>query len=781
MRILLVILFYFSLIGNAQTNTTLLGQLDLSTIHITQMNDIWGYVDGAGNEYAIVGTRDGMSIVDVTDATNPTEVFWEAGMHSTWRDMKVYGDYAYITTEAQEGLLIMNLTALPNASSITTSIFNGPVGNEWFSAHNVYIDENGFMYIFGANRGNGGVLIYDLSTSPTNPNEVTDIDQWYVHDGYVANDTGYFGNIYEGVFSVWNVADKSNPQLISTALTPTTFTHNIWAGTNGYAYSTDEVSGGYIGSYDMSNPVTPVLIDKIQSSPGDHIIPHNTHVVGNHLYTSYYADGVVIHDITRPHNMVEVGQYDTSPIHSENFVGCWGVYPFFNSGKIIATDIEEGLFVFETNLPQASYLEGNITEQGTGNPVGNVDVTIDGTTISDQSNIIGDYATGIEFEGLKDITFFKVLYFPQTIATNFVAGTVNIQDVILQKIPQYTTTIRVLDAQTNQPIEGASITLEHIYVEHTGITDVNGELALDIYYQDIYQLQAGKWGYITECYSDTLITSSSPVIEIYLNEGIYDDFTFDFGWDTVHTGSKSGWVREIPVGVIKNGVVQNPFTEISWDCGKYAYITGNGSEVSNTDEINKGEGILFSPIMDLSTYANPHINYSVWYFNKYGNTAPDDTLFIYMNNGVDQVLIDYYDPETSTMGYWLGNSVSLNDKMTVTNTMQLIVYISDYEATENITEAAFDYFSVTDFSVLAIDEEIEELSSVLVYPNPFTNDINISEPDLNCVIYDFTGKIIWKGFNEQLINLDFLTEGIYIVKILSKQNELLHAQKIVKL
>ena len=780
MKLLWIIAICISFNVISQSNTTLIGQLDLSTIHNTEMNDIWGYTDEFGSEYALVGTQDGTSIVDITDGSNPVEKYWLDGMHSNWRDLKTFNDYAYVTTEALEGLLILDLTSLPDESGITFSYFNGSVGNEWQSAHNLYIDESGFLYIFGANRGNGGVIVYDLSTSPTTPSEVSDLDDWYVHDGFVQNDTGYFGNIYEGQLSIWDVADKSNPLLISTALTPTTFTHNIWANSNGFAFTTDEVAGGFIGAYDLSTPSNPVLIDKIQSSPGDNIIPHNAHVLGDYLYTSYYADGIIVHDISRPHNMVEVGQYDTSPIHSQDFVGCWGVYPYFNSGKIIATDIEEGLFVIDASLHKGSYLEGNITEQGTGFNVGNVDVSIDGTNISDASNIFGDYATGIDFVGTKDVTFFKVLYFPQTISSNFQEGIVTIQDVVLEKIPQYSITVKVLDATTNLPIENAQISLEHTFVEHNGLTDSNGELNLDIYYQDVYQLTAGKWGRINGCFTDTLITSSATVIEIYLESGIYDDFTFDFGWDTIHTGSKKGWVRDIPVGVIKNGTISNPFSEISWDCGEYAFITGNGSEVSNAEEVNDGEAILFSPVMDLSTYSNPHVNYAVWYFNKFG-AVPDDTLFIYMNNGTEQVLIDYFDPETTSMGQWLGNSVSLTDKISLTPNMQLIIYLSDYVTSENITEAAFDYFSITDYSVLSSEEEIDSKTDLEVFPNPFNDEIILSQENLMVKIFNFSGQLILESRNETKINTTSLNAGLYLVEIKNSNNELLKVEKLIKL
>jgi hypothetical protein len=194
--------------------------------------------------------------------------------------------------------------------------------------------------------------------------------------------------------------------------------------------------------------------------------------------------------------------------------------------------------------------------------------------------------------------------------------------------------------------------------------------------------------------------------------------------------------------------------------------------------VENGESILLSPIMDLSGYTTPHINYKIWYFNRFGPNPPNDTLYIYMNNGIDQVLIDFYDPETTTMGQWLNNSVSLIDKMMVTSTMQLIVYISDYPETVNITKAAFDYFYVTDFSVLSYDD-IEE-KEISIYPNPFTDQLFISETNSNLMIFDFSGQLVFESVNETAINLSHLSKGIYLVMVKDENGLLLNVEKVVK-
>ena len=154
---------HFSL--SAQKNIQLLNHIDKASFSTQpgDLNDIWGWVDSLGNEYAIVGAQTGTFIFNVTDPVNPFEVFHEPGMNSIWRDIKTYGNYAYVTTEAQNGLLIIDLNPLPSSTALTTYYYNGPSGYQWSSAHNLYIDERGYVYIFGANRGVKGCIILDVN------------------------------------------------------------------------------------------------------------------------------------------------------------------------------------------------------------------------------------------------------------------------------------------------------------------------------------------------------------------------------------------------------------------------------------------------------------------------------------------------------------------------------------------------------------------------------------------------------------------------------------------
>ena len=254
------------------------------------------------------------------------------------------------------------------------------------AAHNIYIDENGIAYIFGAS-GSGpqsdGAIFLDVAANPTNPEYLGEWDDQYIHDGMVRGDTMWAGCIYSGKVYAVDVSNKSNPITIGSHSTPNSFTHNAWISANGnYVFTTDEQSGAYITAYDVSNINNIQEVDRIQSNPGSNSIPHNTHVDGNFLITSYYRDGTVVHDITYPNNMIQVAYYDSYSGSGSGFDGCWGTYPYLPSGNIISSDINSGpggngrLLIYGRNFQQACYLIGNVTNGNSGFPVSNVTIQI---------------------------------------------------------------------------------------------------------------------------------------------------------------------------------------------------------------------------------------------------------------------------------------------------------------------------------------------------------------------------------------------------------------------
>lgn len=751
--------------SQAQTNIELLGHINYQSLHDANLNDVWGYVDELGNEYAIVGTTKGTSIVDVSDPANPIEVFWLPGSTSIWRDPSVNGHFAYVTTEAEDGLTIIDLSPLPSSTVLPTSVYTGPIGNEWQSAHTCFVDENGVAYIFGANRGQGGVIMLDVQTNPMAPIELGIFDDWYAHDGFVRNDTMFLAHINDGFFSLVNVADKANPVLIGTHHTPNNFTHNIWPSQDGnYVFTTDEVSGAYITSYSIQNSTAIEEVDRTQHSPGTGVIPHNTHVKGDFLITSYYSDGITIHDITNPESIILVGDYDTYPTQTSGFDGCWGVYPFLPSGTIIAADITEGLYLLNPTYKKASYLVGDVVDAVTNLPLSQVSVQIVGNNEADYTNSLGHYSSGILGENVYTVEYTKVGYYPQTIQLNLFQSVIQVQDIQLVPIPPYTLTVNVVEAGSGNPIPDVQLAFKTELIEQSGLTNGIGEEILTLFYQQEYMVIAGKWGYKTKCI-EQLIDENTHVLTIEMEAGYMDEFTFDFGWSVAGTATTGIWERGVPNPTNSGSA---PALDAEYDCSDKAFVTGNANSLNpDHDDIDNGDTRLTSPLMDLTSYTDPHLNFVKWFYCFFGAT-PDDTLEVVVSNGLTSVSVSKTGSNMSNFAFWEPVSIRLQDYISITNSMTVKFNVSDLNPDVNITEAGIDYFYISNENTL--DSDVLIKNDIQIYPNPFNDQLHFLglEIETEVQIFNLNGQLLLseKVDNEHFVmTTESLKSGIYFVHV----------------
>ena len=108
----------------ATSNMTLASQIPLGQMGGGSGADIWGWTDSTTNrEYAIMTRTNGTAFVDVTDPFNPTYLgnLPSPTGSDTWRDVKTYGDYAYIVADGNgvgpHGMQIFDLTNLRGVTS----------------------------------------------------------------------------------------------------------------------------------------------------------------------------------------------------------------------------------------------------------------------------------------------------------------------------------------------------------------------------------------------------------------------------------------------------------------------------------------------------------------------------------------------------------------------------------------------------------------------------------------------------------------------------------------
>lgn len=338
------------------------------TVSGVQFNEVWGYVDCDGHEYAILGSSTHIHFIDLADPSNLVQIDSFAGGQTTiWRDMKTYKDRAYaVSDNTNEGLMIFDLSDLPN--SITKTYHS----NEYFGrAHNIFVDEeNGRLYAVGTDTRSGGVIVFDLNDDPDNPTLLSSINlpadpntlQGYVHDIYVRDHIAYASHGYLGYF-IWDMTDPTDPILLGSENTGG-YNHSSWVSEDGsFAIYAEEVPIGrplgVINLEDIDNNF--ISIDhtfKFPLNPNyDNNRPHNPFIRGNYLFCSYYHDGIQVFDVSDPLNPSTVAYYDTNPSDTiySGFEGNWGAYPFLPSGLILASDVLTGLYVLELD-PSISLL-----------------------------------------------------------------------------------------------------------------------------------------------------------------------------------------------------------------------------------------------------------------------------------------------------------------------------------------------------------------------------------------------------------------------------------------
>ena len=685
------LLLSLSFQSNAQLNVELLGHLDYGGV---QLSNLTGWSDGAGNEYAIVGTYDGTSIVDITDPASPNEVQFVDGNNSIWREVRTWENYAYVVTENGGGLLCIDLSGLPG--SIDYNYTDCGAGVE--TGHTVFCDENGVIHIFGSNLGIGGDHMFDATGDPLNPTYLGEVDDWYIHDGFVRGDTLWAGNIYEGQFSVWDITDKTSPELLATQTTPYEFTHNVWlTDDNKYLYSTDEESNAPIGSFDVSDLSDIQELDQFRANPGTNSIPHNTMVRGDFLITAYYRDGVIITDAHYPDNMIKTGYYDTSPLTGDGFNGCWGSWPYLPSGNIIASDMEEGLFILGPNYTAACYLEGLVTDIETGAPIFGAEVSFTAVGAVDAtSDLTGNYHSGIFEAGLYDITFTKTGYGVLTIpSVSLSNGVVTTVDAELDPLNTFLITGQIIDAVSGTGIADADVLFQNAIYTFQTSTDASGNFSFPSMYEDTYTLYAGHWGHITD--AEEVDVNPGATFIMSLSRGIYDDFIFDNTWSVSGTSEVGIWERGEPYGTVSGPDFSNPQFDLASDFGAEAYVTGNAEDAAaGFDDVDNGTANLTSPVIDLTAYANPMLTYYRWFYNGGGAGSPNDTLRVFINNGIEDVLVDAINGTSTDLAEWIPIEMHIADYIDITDNMTFRFRTADQSATGHLVEAGLDKFYIFD-------------------------------------------------------------------------------------
>jgi choice-of-anchor B domain-containing protein len=375
MKTIYTALFFSVLAINASAqypsqNITLLSNWDSAQVpqeptYYIRYNGIWGWHNTVDNkEYAIIGSSEGVHFVEVTNPANPRQRDFVPGRRNQtiWREIKTYQNYCYMVSDdgAPNSLQIVDMSYLPDSVYV---VYDSNTMVE--RAHAIFIDGNK-MYL-GIPKGNsvGGtsqLAVYSLA-NPQIPQFLkkieTDIPSGldFCHDMFVRNDTVYASMSFTGLF-IFKFSNNTFTQIGSlTSYQNQGYNHSSALTKDGKTLIfCDEVPAGLpIKSLNVQNMNNLTVLSNFRSTTNSTATAHNAFIRKNdntHVIVGYYQDGVQIFDITNPANPVRTGYIDTNPNNcptcpNPNYSGCWGAYVDLPSGIILASDMQNGLFVLD--------------------------------------------------------------------------------------------------------------------------------------------------------------------------------------------------------------------------------------------------------------------------------------------------------------------------------------------------------------------------------------------------------------------------------------------------
>ncbi len=599
-----VALLNMEVLGHIEPITT----ADAGGLH----NSCWGYVAPDGHEYGFFGTQVGTWIIDL-DATPIREVAFIKGPTSTWRNIKTYGEVAYISTENRAldqgaGLQIVDLSTLPDSARLVrtdTALM--------LSAHTLWV-ASGHLYALGTRAEvglNGGALILDVATDPFNPVRIGGVGERYYHDAFVRNDTLVGAAINDGGADLVDVRDPENPVVLGRITYPFAGTHNTALTEDGrYVLTSDEIgfTKKTLKVWDIAEVDDPILVAEYTPNLAETI--HNVRVRGRYAFVAWYTAGVRVVDMVDPLHPREVGYADTYPGPSGGFNGTWEVYPWLPSGRILASDRNSGLYLLGFDNVTAGSVSGSVRNGMSGELIPEIEVLIEGKEASAESSVTGRYYVG-GIDG--DIVTFTVSAYGyrDTTVTVELQGEMEL-DLELTPRPFGQLRVTVVDAESGDPIPGFSWAIDGLLESRTSSTPT---MSVDLPRGVDYTLIVGQWGHRAERRAIRLQEEVTE-LAIELRQGYLDDATLDLGW---HSGEGDNavtgvWNRIEPYLGYPNSDWIHPEREPSGLNG-WIFFTGHPPLFAppDRDDVSGGASSLVSPAMDLRTYNDPIIVLDRWF------------------------------------------------------------------------------------------------------------------------------------------------------------------------
>ena len=338
----------------------------------------WGFNQNE-SEYAVIGSTEGTHVFRISENNTLTSCGYVKGKFSDasviHREYKTYRNYLYaVCDEGYSSLQIIDLSYLPDSLHLINDI-GAPLFGK---THTIFIDTTeAKMYLCKVSPVLDSTIlspvpmrVFSLS-DPINPTLLwegpSDIPE--VHDIYVKENEAILNCGFDGIRS-YDFSNTSSPYFYQSIdfYQDQGYNHQGWLSPNKLDYFfTDENSGMRIKHYKRLPDKTLVYHSMFGYNFENGSTAHNIQCDDKFVYVAYYNEGLRIFDyrITPPQ---QIAFYDTY-MQESNFTmnGAWGVHADYKSNKIIISDRQNGLFLFQ--FEPDIYLKPNEVPQAHPNPI----------------------------------------------------------------------------------------------------------------------------------------------------------------------------------------------------------------------------------------------------------------------------------------------------------------------------------------------------------------------------------------------------------------------------
>ncbi|MCY2961309.1 MAG: choice-of-anchor B family protein [Planctomycetota bacterium] len=644
----------------ARSNVTLLAWMPLSDFGVASGgngNSCFGYTSPSGREYALFGHSNGTAIVEVTQPGNPVIVGQIAGPQSLWRDVRSFGTYAYAGSEGGGGIQVINLANVDNG---VVTLANTITTGGTLATHTLALNPtSGRLYRDGG--GSNGLRIYDLNANPASPTYLGAWSDRYVHESQVvtyptggpgggprelAICCGGLGSGYTDTgIDIVDVSNAAAPvHLLHVAYGLSNYSHQAWLSPDRqFLFHNDEVDGRpFTRVFNAANLNLPVpQLTYIGEYQNGVTVDHNLYTKGSLVYHANYRSGLRVFDtasgVTTP---TLRAWFDTYPADdATGYNGLWNNYPYFPSGVVIGSDIENGFFVWWVGDPQIAFAFPQSAPTQL-NPAG------DATVVQILQNTPGILQAGT-----------PTLYWSTGGAYTPVPLSPLGGDLYSAVFPSFPC--------------GTTV---NYYISATGTNGI------------VWTAPEGAPG-ATYTAQASLGTTSVASADFEANAG---GFARDTATDTATAGL---WVRANPIGSAEQ--TEDDHTA---GAGVNCWFTGQGTVgggVGDAD-VDGGRTTLLSNTYNLASYTNPVVSYWRWYVND-GNTVVDDSFRVDVsNNGTTWVNVETLGPgNAQASGGWYRREFRVTDFVALTGNVR-VRFVAEDLGTGSIVEAAIDDFAIVE-------------------------------------------------------------------------------------